>query len=520
MFLKLSKIFLCAAFFAPAVVLFSTFFPFIGGKYYFFRAATELALTAVILWWGFEAQRGAMQTRLKKLFDEPIVVAVTVFTGIFLIACFLGYDANAAFWSNFERGEGGFQMLHYYLFFLLSLFLLREEKEWKRVLWVAVIASACVVLYGVAAAAHITNFIGPYANGEPTFLGRLFSPDIRFQGSLGNPAYVAPYLIFAMFYTFFLWGMNEGKKRATLRTAGYMLLGLFFLIFFVLTQTKGGGVGLAAATYAFLIYIGFSERRYRFIALVTIAASLIVGGTLMHFKDSIARIPGARLLDLPLSGSQLILGGMGAFLLALFIIVLAEKRYRKWARIGIVGLLIGGSIFVATSGSLARLSDRTANTRFWTWGSAWKGFVERPLLGWGPENFSAVFDKYFDPRHFTPGVDSETWFDRAHSVIFDYLAETGILGFVSYIAMFAAFFWQFIGFSRHRAQGGGDAPKEHPDTRMPFRVEGSSVTRGLLVALPVAYLVQGLAIFDVLPMYINLFFFFALTSYVFSTRTQ
>ena len=47
-----------------------------------------------------------------------------------------------------------------------------------------------------------------------------------------------------------------------------------------------------------------------------------------------------------------------------------------------------------------------------------------------------------------PGENNETWFDRAHSVYFDYLSETGILGFLSYLGMFFMFYWEFFKRSR------------------------------------------------------------------------
>jgi O-antigen ligase len=141
-------------------------------------------------------------------------------------------------------------------------------------------------------------------------------------------------------------------------------------------------------------------------------------------------------------------------------------------------------------------SDQTVQTRLWTWGSAWKGFLERPLLGWGAENFGAVFDKYFDPRHFIPGQNTETWFDRAHSVYFDYLAETGILGFLSYLSIFGVIYWEFF---RKKERAG----------------DHSVLSKALIFSLPLGYLVQGAAIFEVLPMYINLFLFFAFCHYYF-----
>ena len=150
-------------------------------------------------------------------------------------------------------------------------------------------------------------------------------------------------------------------------------------------------------------------------------------------------------------------------------------------------------------------SDTTAQTRFWVWGEAWKGFQERPILGWGPENFTAVYDKFFNPNFYTPGVQTETWFDRAHSVFFDYLAETGILGLLAYLAIFVAFYVEFFK-SRKKAQG---------DTN----VHGVSrdIERGLMLALPAAYLIQGAAIFDVLPMYLVLFLFFGFATHYFTS---
>jgi O-antigen ligase len=148
-------------------------------------------------------------------------------------------------------------------------------------------------------------------------------------------------------------------------------------------------------------------------------------------------------------------------------------------------------------------SDDAAQARFWTWGSAWKGFLERPILGWGPENFSAVFDKYFDTRHFVPSRQTETWFDRAHSVFLDYLSEIGILGLLSYLAIFGVIIWEF--FRKHRQS----------EARSTSR---TILTRGLILSLLVAYLVQGVVIFDVLPMYISLFLFLAFAYYYFYSQ--
>ena len=77
------------------------------------------------------------------------------------------------------------------------------------------------------------------------------------------------------------------------------------------------------------------------------------------------------------------------------------------------------------------------NPRFVVWEKAWDGFKERPILGWGPENFDIVFQNKFDPRMPLTEYGGEIWFDRAHNIVFDVLVEQGILGFLAFFAMFA-----------------------------------------------------------------------------------
>jgi O-antigen ligase len=77
------------------------------------------------------------------------------------------------------------------------------------------------------------------------------------------------------------------------------------------------------------------------------------------------------------------------------------------------------------------------NARFYAWQAGWKGFLERPVLGWGYGNFAAPFDKYFKAGlyHWTP---NEEFYDHAHDVPLEMLATAGILGLIAYLAIFVA----------------------------------------------------------------------------------
>jgi O-antigen ligase len=77
---------------------------------------------------------------------------------------------------------------------------------------------------------------------------------------------------------------------------------------------------------------------------------------------------------------------------------------------------------------------------------AWQGVKERPILGWGQENYSIVYGKYSDAR--VPTFDA--WSDRVHNIIFDQLIAGGFMGLFAYLSIFATvlrMLWQRNTFS-------------------------------------------------------------------------
>ena len=257
-FERIAKWYLYIAVFAAVVVMNSVFFPFIGGKDWFFRFAVELALIAALLWWAFEARAGEAEEHLKKLFKKPLVRAVTVFVIVYLLACLFGYDIHAAFWSNYERGEGGFQMIHYYLFFCLLAFLFRDDRDWRRIFGFSLVATGLMIGYGLLANYGASSYIGPYT-GLPVPAGWFHKLiDGRFEGSLGNPAYVAPYLMFSMFFAAYLWIKAFIEKRATKWVSwGYGLLIAVFSFLFLFEPDPRRFPRRLLGALVFLLYLLF-----------------------------------------------------------------------------------------------------------------------------------------------------------------------------------------------------------------------------------------------------------------------
>jgi O-antigen ligase len=307
--------------------------------------------------------------------------------------------------------------------------------------------------YGVMANLGYSTFISPYTGGTvPTgWWAELVTG--RFAGSLGNPAYVAPYLMFSMFFAAYLWISSKIAGTLTAwKSWGYGVLIALFVVFFWLSQTRGAFLGLAAGLFVAVIYLGLSgSRAVRKWSLLALGILVVLGLGIYAVRNEpfVQTIPGGRLLQIS-------------------------------------------------------FNDSSAQTRFWVWGEAWQGFLERPIFGWGPENFTAVFDKFFNPKFFVPGMNSETWFDRAHSVFFDYLSETGIVGLLAYLSIFVVFASEFFRRKKQNIVSVGGHQVAH------------NLQNALVLAMPVAYLVQGIAIFDVLPMYICLFIFLAFANYYLS----
>lgn len=463
---KLSKFFLYLVPFTVIIVSRGTLFPFIVGKYVFFRVVVELALISFLWAWVrgetlINADKNKKSASISRnqhqsaLWLQPLVIAVSVFVLIFLLAGFLGYNPSASFWSNFERGEGGLQMLHLFIFFILLVLLFKDEKAWRKMFVVSLWAAGLVITYGLAAALKISGFIGP------GFCERV-------AGSLGNSAYLGTFMLFALFYASYLFAIEYQHKSASYKKWVLGGLPVLFFVFFVLSQTRGAFLGLGVAVIVGLLYLFFHLPAgwFRKITLISVVILIISGGVAFKFRQSINLIP-----------------------------------------------------FCSGSNRLLDFSVKTESfqTRLFLWEQSIKIFKERPILGWGPENFSPAFEKHYDYR-------LTVWFDRAHNIFFDYLTTTGILGFLSYLSIFVVFYWQFFKKTLINADKKPiNADNQHKSAKNPCLPAGRSINpcllqNALLFALPIAYLVQGLVLFEVLPIYISLFLFLAFANYKFNNK--
>lgn len=291
--------------------------------------------------------------------------------------------------------------------------------------------------------------------------------------------------------------------NTSLVASALMVLYSTFQIIGVLTINQGGvrvdgtfGNAIYLAVYMlFHIFIAllFMWRSWKNLALRWVYALLIVAqASILYFTATRGAILG-------------LIGGL--FIMAVLNIKNKEDNFVRKTSIAIlVGLvlLVGGflsikdSEFVKKSPVLSRFSSLNLEEvktqgRYFVWPMAVEGFKERPILGWGQENFSYVFQKYYSPEMFR----LEPWFDRAHNIFLDWAVSGGLLGLLSYLFLYVALLLSIWKRTKESDKG---------------KVEDFSHTeKSILTALVSAYFFHNVFVFDHLLSYV---LFFSLLGYI------
>jgi O-antigen ligase/Flp pilus assembly protein TadD len=339
--------------FLPLYIANDLFFPFITGKGFAFRILVEIAFAG----WAVLA---LADPKYRPRFSWTFVL-YSAFVAWMFVADAFAVNPHKAFWSNFERMEGWVTLIHVFLFFVVSSAVLSTDKLWRSWWLTFISASALVSAYCLL---QLSGAIAIHQGG------------VRVDGTFGNAAYLAAYLLFALAVT--LW---QGiASRGLLRYSLYALAAIqVVLIFF--TATRGAIIGLVGAA-----------------AIAAILWAVEAGGRPRK-------------------------AAIGVFIA---VIVLAGGFY-----------LVRGSAFVQSEPTLARISSigpADLQVRSTLWRMALEGVAARPITGWGQEGFNYVFDAYYKPSLYT----QEPWFDRAHNVFFDWLVAGGIPALLLFLATLAS----------------------------------------------------------------------------------
>lgn len=348
----------------------SLFFPYITGKNFAFRVIVEILTGAWIAL--------AIVNPMYRPRRSWILIALSLFVFIMLIADAFGAYAFKSLWSNYERMDGWITLAHLLAYTVVAASTLTSESLWRRLFWTSLSVSAYVSVYGLL---QVAGKLALGLGGTTGLAGRI-------DATFGNPIYLAVYMLFHIFIAAMLWAQqwveNGPGKRLYISIAYGSVIALDTLAL-LLSGTRGTILGLLGGAFLSTLLMLFFARNSRNV-----------------WRASVAGVVGILILT-------------GSFMLV---------RHQPWVQ------SIG---FLQRMASIS-LSDQTAQSRLVNWSIAWEGVKERPILGWGQENYALVFDRYYDPRMYL----QEPWFDRVHNIIFDWLVAGGFLGLITYLGIFAA----------------------------------------------------------------------------------
>lgn len=443
--------------FIALVVVDSLFFPFITGKNFLFRAIIE-AITFCYL--ALVLISPAYRPRRNWIFG-----CFLVFVIIMAIADAQGVNPFKSFWSNFERMDGWITIAHLFCYIVVAASVITTEKLWQRWFEISLGVTVFIDLWGFS---QILGVLGSDQGGVAGLGDRI-------DATFGNPIYLAIYMLFHVFLAALLI-YKIGKERWDLRERIIFPVALIIGLLYIAAAVSAGGSALtwtAVLLYivilAAIVGLMFAERKYLYAFVI--------------FMDTVALL---------FSGSRgaiigLVVGAMLSWVLYAFLTP-GARRMRSYVIGAVVAVVVlsgglwlaRGTAFVQDIGFLQRLStisagDTDVAARILNIEIAWKGIKERPILGWGQEEYAIVWDKFYDPRLYA----DEQWFDRVHNIIFDWWVAGGTLGLLAYLSVLCAYLWVLW---RSRA----------------FTLFERSLFTGLLVG----YFIHNLTVFDNITSYI------------------
>lgn len=403
----------------PLYISSSMLFPFITGKNFAFRIIVEIVFA---FWAGLAVLKSAYRPRL-----TPLLKAASIFIMIVFLADIFSLNPWRAFFANYERMEGFMMIFHLYLYFIILISIFKSRKDW--LIFFLVTLGASLVVSFIA----LLQKFGFRVSLQGGF---------RVDSTIGNPTYLASYLVFHIWLIMLL--LRDFWEKWWLR---FIFLGvlIFELLIIYFTATRGAVLALLGISLPFLAAVFWLWPRM---------------------------FPGGKLWR--------------KFIL-FFSLILILVPLTFW--------LLRDKDFVKKNKVLVRLThyslqERTIQSRFKIWGMAYRGVLERPILGWGQENFYLVFQKYFHPGLYA----QEPWFDRSHNVFFDWLVHAGFIGLISYVSILVTAFGALFKGMRQKAI---------------FLWEGI-----VMASLLVTHFLQNMFVFDSLNSYLLFFAFLAYTQHL------
>ena len=437
------KIIIAVILFLPFATYSRFYLPYVTYKNFLFRILVEIMVLLYIALVLKNSKYGISR--------HKIWIFLACFIGALTFSSIMAGGFSSSFWRTYERMDGLISLYHLFAFFMIALSILRESREWESFFHLSIFYSAVIAFIGLGQVLRINLLLGS-SGGD------------RVSSTLGNPTYLAAYLLINILLCLYLLCRERGRSDLAMSAYGFVVVDIVLValeLIYGVGQKHTGLVqqifsdarfwipflGVQALAFSYFLRIK-NIKYYTYLSAALYGSFVFIFLAVMFFTQTRGAILG------------LILGGATAFAL-----ILSSRWVSVKIKIaGIIFAIIMGfgmawvyankdNPIVKQSAPLSRLAsislqDRTAETRLLAWGAGLKGIWEKPFFGWGAEGYYRVFGKYFPPQIFRQS-DSNVWFDRPHNIFIQYAVEGGLIGVAFYILFLASLIFYLLRYQKN-----------------------------------------------------------------------
>jgi len=310
------------------------------------------------------------------------------------ILFFLGFLSTAfsldkiySLWEDPTRGDGFINLIFYIILALFS-FLFLKEKDWKNVFDFSIIVGVIVSIIAI-----FQQF------------GIFVPQSDQLSTTLGSPMFLGMYLLFLIFIVF----ISLIREKSIIKKVIYLIPFFLFSYVVYLTNNRASFLGIVFGIIYFFLFYPTKNNK-------------IETSSQNSFLKKI-------------------------FLNKLFLIKISAGFLLSFSLIGMLLLKNNPEIKLNQNKHVQNiLSSITMDeSRLSAWKVSFKAVLDKPILGFGPENFSIGFDKFYDPS--LPLIQQHpyqysSWWDKAHNFIFNIAVTMGIPALICYLFLFGFLFFE------------------------------------------------------------------------------
>jgi O-antigen ligase/Tfp pilus assembly protein PilF len=336
-------------------------------KMFIFRVFT---LVGVFMWL-FMSVRDKKFTLVRTDLDFPVLgLLASSFLSVLITK-----NINVSIFGVYEDYEGIFTAVNYFFFYYLVVNFMGARSAANKMAAIVLLSTLIIAGYGLA-----QNFGWDFVKWNP----ETYSPD-RFFSTLGNPNFLAAYLVQTIPVVFMLFFMNHDRKNKFMILA---ILAVAVVVVF-LTKSRAGFLSFFITVVLMAVYSFLDARKAENELFSRNKNWFMAFGALM--------------------------------LLTLFVPMVRDAFVLLWDR----------------SKALFTFKGLVLTPRVYIWKSALMMFRDNPVFGTGLDTFQVVFPYYRFPIYWQLEWNGTP--EKTHNVFLQVLATQGIVGFGFYMLLFVTF---------------------------------------------------------------------------------